>query len=407
MPEQLDTWREEFTAFHGRFAPLFARRESREQCRRYLRGLLANVARKNCWQLAEQTGAASPDATQRILYQAQWDADAARDILQEYVCERFGDEDAIGVVDETGFVKKGSRSVGVKRQYSGTAGKLENCQIGVFLSYVAPRGHAFLDRRLYLPQDWCEDPSRREAAHVPQDVEFRTKQQLALEMLTHSWERGVPMKWVVGDEVYGNAGYFRQAVSAHRRRYVLAVSVSTPVWVGRPRMEAPRQGTGGRPRTKPRLAQSAPAATPVGELVRAWPADRWQRLQVAEGEKGPLIYDWGWQRVVESQEGLPGETVWLLARRAVADPTDIAYYLSNAPAKTPLLKLGQVASLRWSIEQCFEEAKGETGLDEYEVRCWHSWYRHVTLSIMAHAWLAAMRSQAGEKKGHSTGASPK
>jgi SRSO17 transposase len=145
----------------------------------------------------------------------------------------------------------------------------------------------------------------------------------------------------------------------------------------------------------------------VGELVRAWPADRWQRLQVAEGEKGPLIYDWGWQRVVESQEGLPGETVWLLARRAVADPTDIAYYLSNAPAKTPLLKLGQVASLRWSIEQCFEEAKGETGLDEYEVRCWHSWYRHVTLSIMAHAWLAAMRSQAGEKKGHSTVASPK
>lgn len=407
MPEQLDTWREEFAAFHARFAGLFARKETRDGCRHYVRGLLAKVARKNCWQLAEQTGAARPDATQRLLYQAQWDAEAARDILQDYVCERLGDEGAIGVVDETGFVKKGRRSVGVKRQYSGTAGKIENCQIGVFLSYVTPRGHAFLDRRLYLPQDWCQDQSRREAAHVPPEVEFRTKPQLALEMLTHAWERGVPMQWVVGDEVYGDAGYFRKAVSGHRRLYVLAVSKSTPVWLRRPRIEAPGPGAVGRPRTKPRLAPSAPAATPVGELVAAWPADRWQRLQGAEGEKGPLIYDWGCQRVVESQEGLPGQRVWLLARRSVTDPTQIAYYLSNAPVSTPLLKLGQVASLRWSIEQCFEEAKGETGLDEYEVRCFQSWYRHVTLSIMAHAWLAAMSSQAGEKKGPWTVASPK
>lgn len=407
MQQQLDAWEGDFTAFHARFAQLFGRSEPREQCRKYMRGLMARVERKNCWQLAETVGEATPDATQRILYHARWDADAARDILQQFVAERCGDADGIGIVDETGFVKKGTRSVGVQRQYSGTAGKIENCQVGVFLSYVSPTGHALLDRRLYLPQGWCQDRERRRRARVPEQIEFRTKPQLALEMVQQARHRGVPMRWIAGDEVYGEAGYFRRTVAQEGLWYVLAVSISTPVWRRRPPLEPPRRHTGGRPRTTVRVASDAPRPTTVGQVVAGWPQSRWRRVQVAQGEKGPRVYDWATQRVVESQKAVPGQQVWLLARRSVRDTSDIAYYLSNAPARTALTTLAHVASARWRIEQCFEEAKGETGLDQYEVRYWHSWHRHITLSMMAHAWLASVRSSMGAKRGPCTMTWPK
>jgi SRSO17 transposase len=360
---------------------------------------MAKVERRNCWQLAEATGEQLPDAMQRLLYRTHWDADAARDILEDFVCEQFGDPEGIGVVDETGFLKAGSRSVGVKRQYTGTAGKIENCQVGVFLSYATTQGHVLLDRRLYLPEDWCTDEQRRSQACVPEKTKFQTKAQLALEMLEHAWQRGLPLRWVVGDEVYGDAGYFRQAVSAHRRLYVLTVSVSTGVWVDRPAVEPAQHTASGRLRRKARVVQDAPGATTVDKVAAAWPATQWERLKVAEGEKGPVTYDWARQRVVESQKSLPGESVWLLARRSVKDESDMAYYLSNAPVETPLWTLAQVATTRWTIEQCFREAKGQTGLDEYEVRLWHSWHRHITLVMMAHAWLAATRRRAREKGG--------
>ncbi len=261
------------------------------------------------------------------------------------------------MVDETGFLKKGTRSAGVKRQYTGTAGKVENCQVGIFLAYVAPRGQTFLDRRLYLPQEWCEDPERRRAAKVPQDVTFRTKPQLAAEMLRHAWQQGVPMRWVTGDEVYGD--FIRAQEGCDD---VLAVSAPTPVWTERP--------VAGR--------DASPAT--VAAVVASWPAERWQRLIVAEGEKGLRTYDWACGRVVESRNGQPGPDAWLLARRSVNDPTEVAYYLSSAAEDTPLLRLAQVASSRYAVEQVIEEGKGETGLDEYEVRYWHSWYRHITLS---------------------------
>jgi len=392
-------WQAEFEAFHARFGGLFGRSEPRALCGAYVRGLMAKVSRKNCWQLAEETGQALPDALQRLLYRTEWDAEAARDLVQDFVVEQFGEADGIGVVDETGFLKSGRRSVGVKRQYTGTAGKIENCQVGVFLSYASRRGHAFLDRRLYLPEDWCEDAARRAKAYVPEATGFRTKPQLALAMLHHAWERGVPMRWVVGDEVYGNAAYFRQGVSDHQRQYVLTVSADTPVWRDRPAVTPVQRTASGRLRRKARIAVEAPTATSVGEVAAGWPADRWERLTVAEGEKGPITYDWARQRVVESREGLSGETVWLLARRSTKEPGEMAYYLSNASVETPLLTLAQVAAARWTIEQCFQEAKGEAGLDEYEVRTWHSWHRHITLVMMAHAWLASVRRQAGEKGG--------
>jgi len=397
--EELEEWAEDLEAFQARFAPLFARAEPRKQAAKYLRGLLGSVERKNNWQLAEAMGDSRPDKMQRLLYSAEWDAAAARDELQRFVIEVFGDEDGMGVVDETGFLKKGTKSVGVKRQYSGTAGKVENCQIGTVLVYVSPRGFTFLDCRLYLPAEWCTDTQRRMEAKVPEGVEFRTKPQQAAEMLKHAWQSGVPMRWVTGDEVYGDAPALRDLVIGTGRWYVLAVSSHTPVWTERPEVEKPIPGPKGRPRTKPRLAEGAEPASTAAAVVAAWSASQWHSLTVAQGEKGPITYDWGMARVVESREGVPGPAAWLLARRSQTDPTDIAYYLSNAPQETPLLKLAQVASTRYRVEQGIEEAKGETGMDEYEVRYWHSWHRHITLSIMAHAWLASIRCKSEEKGG--------
>jgi SRSO17 transposase len=397
--DELDGWAVDFERFCARFANVFGRKEPRAQAAKYLRGLLASLPRKNGWQVAEAVGDRTPDATQRLLYQASWSADTARDDLLQYTIEVFGDADGIGVVDETGFIKKGSHSAGVKRQYSGTAGKIENCQIGTFLSYATAQGHVFLDRRLYLPEEWCHDADRRAQAKVPSDVEFQTKPEQALAMLRHAWAAGVPMRWVTGDEIYGEAAPLRDAIAASGRWYVLAVRTVLPVWPERPAVTAPAPQPRGRPRTKAHLAAGAAAALTVKEVVSRWPASRWQRLAAAEGEKGWITYDWAYQRVVESRDQLPGPEVWLIARRSLNDPTAIAYYLSNAPADTPLRKLAQVASTRYTVEQCIEEAKSETGLDEYEVRYWHSWHRHVTLSMMAHAWLASVRYQATEKKG--------
>jgi SRSO17 transposase len=302
-------------------------------------------------------------------------------------------------VDETGFLKKGEKSAGVQRQYSGTAGKTENCQLGVFLTYATTHGHAFLDRRLYLPENWCADAQRCAEAKIPEDVVFATKPQQALEMLRHAWALGVPMRWVTGDEVYGEAAYLRDAVAESGRWYVLAVRVHSTVWPNRPEVAVPAWSGIGRKPEKARVVDESAQPLPIPALVAAWPESQWHRLEVAEGEKGPRVYDWACQRVVENQDQLPGRDAWLVARRALHDPADVAYYLSNAPAETALLTLAQVASTRYTIEQCIEEGKGETGLDHYEVRYWHSWYRHITLSMMAHAWLASVRLRRNQEKG--------
>jgi SRSO17 transposase len=397
--EDFDRWANSFEAFHARFADLFARSETREQAAKYLRGLLAPVERKNGWQVAEAVGDATPDRTQRLLYRADWDADAARDILQDVVRGTFGAPDGIGVVDETGILKKGAGSVGVQRQYSGTAGKVENCQIATVLTYASAKGHVFLDRRLYLPEGWCADAERRKKAQVPPEVTFQTKPEQAIAMLEHAWARGVSMRWVTGDEVYGDAPRLREAIQKSGRWYVLAVSSTAPVWTERPPVEEPSRPTRGRPRTKARLAPDAPPPTTVAALVATWPAEQWDRFSVAEGEKGPRVYDWGRVRVVESRDQLPGPDVWLLARRSVSDPTEVAYYLAWAPPDATLRELAQVAATRYTVEQCIEEAKGEAGLDEYEVRLWPSWHRHVTLAMMAHAWLASLQAAEAEKGG--------
>ena len=390
-----DALAQDLEAFHARFASLFVRSEPREETLKYIRALMGAAARRNGWQLAEAIGDRTPDRVQRLLYSADWSADAARDLLIDFVIERFGDPQGIGVLDETGFLKKGTESVGVQRQYSGTAGKIENCQIGVFLSYTSPSGHVLLDRRLYLPESWCDDPMRRQRTHVPEDVSFQTKPQLALQMLRSAWQQGVPMAWITGDEVYGDDPVFRDGI-AEQHRYVLAVGANTPVWAERPAVTEPameHEHRSGRPRTRRRLAPEAPHASTVKALVAQWSPTAWTRLAVHMGEKGPIEYDWACARVIDSRHRLPTEEVWLLARRSVSKPSEVAYYLSNADADTPLVMLAHVASSRYTIEQCFEEAKDDVGLDQYEVRSWPSWHRYITLGMMALAWLASARTR--------------
>ena len=388
QPGSPDAWDEAFAAFHARFAPFFSRREVRERSARYLRGLLGPVERKNGWQLAEAVGEADPQGMQRLLYAAHWDADAVRDELIRLVAESFGDAEGIFVVDETGFLKKGTKSVGVQRQYTGTAGKTENCQVGVFLTYVGPQGHAFLDRRLYLPEGWAGDAARRAEAAVPQEVVFQTKPELAWTMLAHAWRLGIPGRWVTADTVYGQDPRLRARLDgvAPTCHYVLAVPATTPVWIERP--PAPTTSSG-----SVRVTRTWTAHTAASVTAEVTPAD-WQRIVVAAGSKGPRLYEWAAVRVAVGQAGWPGPERWLLIRRSVSDPTERAYYLSNAPPDTNLESLARVAGARWPIEQCFEEGKGEVGLDHYEVRRYDSWQRHITLALLAHTFLADLRRQA-------------
>jgi SRSO17 transposase len=364
-------WTEELERVWQRLRPRFARAEMRVRCRRYLRGLLSGATRKNGWQLAEAVGERTPHGMQELLNRAVWDADGVRDDLRAYVVAHLGDPAAILVIDETGFLKKGTKSVGVQRQYSGTAGRIENCQIGVFLAYASAAGHAFLDRELYLPQGWAADAARRAEAGVPAEVAFRTKPELARTMLARALAAGVPCGWVTGDEVYGGDRRLRVWLEEQDRPHVLAVKATEPLWAATDR---------------------GPAQVAAADLVAAVPAAAWVTLSAGDGAKGPRRYDWA--RVVIRPLGAPGRGYWLLARRSLVDPGDRAYYVGYGPAETPLPELARVAGARWTIEGCLEEAKGEVGLADYEVRRWDGWYRHVTLCLLAHAVLVATRAAA-------------
>lgn len=362
-------WAAGLDVLHGRIAHRFGRSEVRERARRYLAGLLGPVMRRNGWQLAEHLGERHPRGVQRLLDAARWDADAVRDDLRAYVIEHLGDERGVLVVDETGFLKKGTKSVGVARQYSGTAGRTENCQVGVFLAYAGRGGRAFLDRALYLPRAWAEDADRRDEAGVPETVRFATKGALAKAMLRRAFAGGVPAAWVVGDTVYGTDPGLRPWLEAERRAYVLAVPKSHRVWLGE------RQAS----------AQAAVARVP---------ADAWTRLSAGDGSQGPRWYDWAW--IPLAGDCPPGWGRWLLARRSLSDPRELAYYRVFAPVGAPLAEAVRAAGSRWVIEEGFERAKGEVGLDQYEVRRWDAWHRHITFALLAHAYLEVTRLAAGD-----------
>jgi SRSO17 transposase len=387
-----------FRAFHQRFAPLFGRPETRRRSEQYLRGLLVQQTdRRNAENLAEAVDGATPRALQRLLTEAPWPAEPVITALQAYLAPRLADPDGVLVVDDTGFAKQGRHSVGVARQYSGTLGKVGNCQIGVFLGYVAPRGHALIDRRLYLPRAWVEDHPRRARAGVPATITYQTKAELALAMLCRAKEGGhLTGRWVTGDEGYGAVPSFRDALDAGGWWYVLEVPSTTPVFAAPAATAVPAWAGRGRKPSKPRLVEDAPRPQPARELTAPGPPPAWQALTVAEGAQGPRTYQFAARRVWESREGLPGRACWLVRRRN-PDGTEPKYYLSNAPADAPLARLGQVGAWRWPIETLFQAGKGEAGLDEYEVRGWRGWQHHITLALLAGAFLLTMRQDWGGK----------
>ena len=357
-------------ALQARLRPRFSRAEPRQRARAYLRGLLGEVERKNGWQLAEHAGAATPYGMQRLVAGAGWDAEAVRDDLRAFVVERLGDAGGVLIVDETGFLKKGVTSAGVARQYSGTAGRRENQQVGVFLAYAAPRGCAFLDRALYLPEEWAGDAERRRAAGIPEETAFATKPELARPMLARAFAAGVPAAWVLGDTVYGG-DELRRWLEGRGRRYALAVPCTHGVWTAGERVEAQA-------------------------LADALPADAWAPVSAGEGAEGPRWYDWACLAL--PYEAADGWAHWLLVRRSIGDPAERAYYRVHAPADTAPEAMVRAVGCRWRIETAIEEAKGLVGLADYEVRRWDGWHRHVTLSLLAHAALVAARAggSAGE-----------
>lgn len=372
---EIEGWATTLAQLHARIAPRFERAEPRQQALLYLRGLLSPLERKTSWQLAELTGQLTPYRLQRLLSSAKWEADEVRNDLQKYVAEHLASPQAVVVLDETGFLKKGQKSVGVKRQYSGTAGRVENCQIGVFLAYASPKGHTLVDRELYLPQEWAEDLTRRQAAQVPQTVEFATKPMLARQMLARLLAAGLPFEWVSGDEVYGSDRKLRLWLQERQLPYVLVVASNETIWY---------QGEG------------EPVQTKASQLINQQAPDQWQRLSCGEGSKGPRLYEWVGVKLARPRASPTQFEHWLLARRSIAKPSELAYYLAFAPAATTLQTLVGVIGQRWRIEESFELSKGEVGLDHYEVRHWQGWYRHITLAMLAMAYLTVVRYQANQ-----------
>lgn len=391
MPQTFDrktlrSWTEELDAVGERIAPHFSRSEVRRRARDYLRGLLSGIERKNSWQLAEVAGDATPYGLQHLLGRANWDADELRDDLRGYVIEHLGDDEGVLIVDETGFIKKGDKSVGVKRQYTGTAGKTENCQVGVFLAYASRRGQAFIDRKLYLPEEWAHDQERREWAGVPEQIEMRTKPELAKEMLGRALDGGVKAAWVVADSVYGDTRRLGMFLEEREQPYVLALSGKAHVWAG----------------FSQHRISTVLKSLRQGELPSEEAEESWRRLSAGEGSKGPRLYDW--RRLPLNPPLQEGFERWLVVRRSLEESDELTAYTVFAPEGTPLEKLAKVAGSRWRVEIGFEEAKGEVGLSHYEVRSWHGWYRHITLALFAHAFLAAIRAEGIDIKASQKGA---
>jgi SRSO17 transposase len=354
-------WSESFNELFAQVAGVFSNAAVRRHGRAYILGLLSQAERKNSWWLAEFAGDASPDGMQRLLNFSPWDEDACRDAVCRYVVRQFGDQGAVLAVDETGFLKKGRISAGVARQYTGTAGRVENCQVGVFLAYCSPDGaRALTDRELYIPKKWAEDRERCQAAGIGGDVRFAAKPQLARVMIGRAVKAGVPFKWVTGDEAYGGNPALREWLETGEIPYVLAVACNA-------------------------MIETKAGAKRADELARLVPAGAWERLSCADGSKGPRLHDWA---LVAAGSG----DHWLLVRRSLhpgeKGEIELAFYRCCSPRPVTLAELAAVAGARWGAEDCFAEAKNEAGLDHYQVRRCGAWYRHITLSMLAHAFLA-------------------
>jgi SRSO17 transposase len=374
--EAASRWAQCLDEVHARIGPRFARSEQRHRARAYLQGLLSPIERKNGWQLAEAAGEANPYGYQELLSRALWDADLVRDDLLDLVRENLADPAAVVVIDETGFVKKGTKSVGVAPQYSGTAGKIGNCQIGVFLAYAAQKGQVLMDREIYLPREWTDDRERCQEAGVPEEVEFATKLVLARRMLERALEHGLPFAWVTADSVYGADYHLRRFLTEHHIPYVLAVAPNNQVRLG---------------------WKAGYESIRVDEWLTRQRRLRWYRLSAGWGSKGPRLFDWAWWKM--NAEVPEGWQAWIVVRRSISDPSEIVYYRVCAPKETTLQQIVLIAGQRWKVEEAIERGKSECGLDQYEVRSWTGWYRHVTLSLVAQLCATLMTDAANAELG--------
>jgi len=385
--QQLLRLKPELDKFLDRFAPLFGREENHKHARQFVQGLLRKGQRRNIENIAETVSGGVVRTLQAFISSGVW---SDRDILKELmqlVRESLADPDAVWNTDETGVPKKGENSVGVKRQYSGTLGRTDNCQIGVFANYASVHGHTFIDRRLYLPKEWADDQARCQAAGVPKNVIFRTKPELALEMLSEALEAGLPFRWVGGDSVYGDNPTFVQGIRLLGKWYVLDIASDTQVWTEPPQVIVPESHSPHGQVGKSTKAKVVGTRQRVDAAVAALPASAWRRVVVGEGSKGPRVYDYAEIPVWFCEDGLPGPPERLLVRRSIGQEPDLKYHRSNAPGEIGLEKLAQVRGCRWTIEEDIKSGKGECGLDEYETRGWVGWHHHTVLSILALAFL--------------------
>jgi SRSO17 transposase len=395
---QLLALKPELDRFLGHFAPLFGRGENQTHARRFVQGLLHGGERRNAENIAQAMSGGPVRSLQAFLTTGTWSDPEVLKAMRRGVLEALSDDDAVWDSDETGFPKKGTKSVGVKRQYSGTLGRTDNCQVAVFANYSSAKGHTFMDRRLFLPEEWAADRDRRAEAGVPTGVIFRTKPQLALEMVADAVAEGVPFRWVGGDGVSGDSPSFVQGVRQLEKWYVLDSSAAARVWAAEPQVVPPEgrpRPKRGRPCTQPLVVGEARR---VDEVVAALPANAWRRLTVAEGSQGPRVYEYAEVWVWFSEEGLPGPCERLLVRRSLGQEPELEYHRSNAPAEVPLLKLAQVRATRWTIEEDIKSGKGQCGLDEYETRGWPGWHHHTALSMLALTFLVLQRVRLGEKR---------
>jgi SRSO17 transposase len=360
--------------FLASFTSCFPRHEVRTNASRYMRGLLADVQRKNGWQLAEEVGLSDPHRLQRLLNEAKWDDAGVRRQMRQVTIAQIGYDPGVGVLDESGFMKWGQKSAGVARQYCGRLGKVDNCQVGVYLAYVAPTGAAFLDAQLYLPKAWTDDRDRCQAAKIPDEVVFQTKPEMAQAMLENAWAEGITMQWVTGDTLYGNSPGLRHSIHAHQRYYVMEIGQHH------------------------RVTLASGQQIKLSDIPEVLADADWERLCFRLGEKGILADDWQRQRVMlEADADVIGEQ-WLIIRRSGKQQAGYRFYLCNAPLDTSLDNMVAVIHARHRIEDLFGEAKGEVGMADYEVRHWHAWHRHMTLVMLAHTWLKLIQHRQREKK---------
>lgn len=389
--KQLRRLKPELDTFLDRYLPLFGREQNHQHAQRFVQGLLGGHERRNTENIAEAVDGGVVRTMQKFIAQGVWEDAVVLQEVRVHVAETLADEKGTINIDETGFAKKGKKSVGVKRQYSGTLGRVDNCQIGVFANYYSIKGHTFIDRRIYLPEEWCRDWQRREEAGVPENIVFRTKPELGLEMIRTAVREQVRFQWVGGDSVYGDSPKFVQGVRELGKWYVVDVSSEAHVWLQQPQMAKPAgRGGRGKPETKP---------ISVAEAVAQLPPSAFRRITVSDGSQGPIVYEYAEMRVWFSEEGHPTEEAErLLVRRTLSQDAELKYHRSNAPLKVTLQRLAEQRACRWSIEEDIKASKGQCGLAEYETRGWIGWHHHTALSVLALLFLVLQKLRLGKKR---------